>query len=65
MSCHVIVYSPSNHCVVLLFLSLLSGIRGVSIACRTPDSVLTGHKGEHLVIPCICQEFIKSGKQTG
>lgn len=43
-------YSPSNYCVVLLFLSLLSGIHGVSVACRTPDSVLTGHKGEHLVI---------------
>lgn len=39
-------YSPSNHCVVLLFLPLLSGIHGVSVACRTPDCVLIGYKGE-------------------
>lgn len=42
-------YCPSNHCVVFLFLPLSSGIHGVSVACRTPNSALTGHKGEHLV----------------
>lgn len=58
-------YSPSNNCVVLLFLPLLSGIHGISVACRTPDSVLIGQKGEHLIITYTCQELIKPRKGAG
>lgn len=56
-------YSPSSHCMVLLFLPLLFGIYEVSVAYRTPDSVHTGQKGEHLVITCTCQELIGQEKR--
>lgn len=56
-------YSPSNHYVVLLFSLLPSDIHGVSVACRTPDVVLTGHKEQHLVIISTCQGLI--GQEKG